>query len=58
MGEDESSMTGADGAWGILTASGGGTLESDLLLSTFAKDELKTMSEEELKEFDRVRDLL
>lgn len=35
-----------------------GTLESDLLLSTFAKDELKTMSEEELKEFDRVRGLL
>jgi succinate dehydrogenase assembly factor 2 len=32
-----------------------GTLESDLLLSTFAKDELKTMNEAELKEFDRVR---
>lgn len=34
-----------------------GTLESDLLLSTFAKEQLKVMSEEELKEFDRVRAL-
>lgn len=32
-----------------------GTLESDLLLSTFAKEQLKVMSEGELKEFDRVR---
>ena len=32
-----------------------GTLESDLLLSTFAKEQLGTMCEEELKEFDRVR---
>lgn len=31
-----------------------GTLESDLLLSTFAKEELSRMSEAELKEFDRV----
>ncbi|KAI0701383.1 Flavinator of succinate dehydrogenase-domain-containing protein [Cytidiella melzeri] len=33
-----------------------GTLESDLLLSTFAKTELKAMSEPELKEFDRLMD--
>ena len=32
-----------------------GTLESDLLLSTFAKERLGTMSEEELREFDKVR---
>lgn len=32
-----------------------GTLESDLLLSTFAKEELPKMDETELKEFDRVR---
>ena len=32
-----------------------GTLESDLLLSTFAKERLDSMSEEELKEFDKVR---
>lgn len=31
-----------------------GTLESDLLLSTFAKDELDKMSEVEMKEFDKV----
>lgn len=31
-----------------------GTLESDLLLSTFAKEKLPKMSEAELKEFDRV----
>ncbi|KAI0759806.1 Flavinator of succinate dehydrogenase-domain-containing protein [Irpex lacteus] len=33
-----------------------GTLESDLLLSTFAKEQLKVMSEGELKEFDRLMD--
>ncbi|KAI0087386.1 DUF339-domain-containing protein [Irpex rosettiformis] len=33
-----------------------GTLESDLLLSTFAKEQLKIMNEEELKEFDRLMD--
>ncbi|OCH86773.1 DUF339-domain-containing protein [Obba rivulosa] len=33
-----------------------GTLESDLLLSTFAKEQLPTMSEAELKEFDRLMD--
>ena len=32
-----------------------GTLESDLLLSTFAKEHLSTMSEAELKDFDKVR---
>lgn len=32
-----------------------GTLESDLLLSTFAKEKLGEMTEGELKEFDRVR---
>ena len=32
-----------------------GTLESDLLLSTFAAERLGTMSEGELKEFDKVR---
>ena len=32
-----------------------GTLESDLLLATFARDNLKSMSEEELKEYDKVR---
>lgn len=31
-----------------------GTLESDLLLSTFARDNLSTMSETELKEYDKV----
>lgn len=31
-----------------------GTLESDLLLSTFAKEELPRMDEAELKEFDKV----
>lgn len=31
-----------------------GTLESDLLLSTFANDHLMTMSEAELKEYDKV----
>lgn len=31
-----------------------GTLESDLLLSTFARDNLDLMSEAELKEYDRV----
>ena len=32
-----------------------GTLESDLLLSTFARERLGGMSEEELREFDKVR---
>ena len=32
-----------------------GTLESDLLLSTFAKEQLPKMSEAELHEFDKVR---
>lgn len=32
-----------------------GTLESDLLLSTFARDLLGTMREDEMKEYDRVR---
>jgi len=32
-----------------------GTLESDLLLSTFARDHLGGMNHEELKEFDKVR---
>lgn len=32
-----------------------GTLETDLLLSTFAKKELKNLPNEELDEFDRVR---
>ena len=31
-----------------------GTLESDLLLSTFAQQELPNMSEAELKEYDKV----
>jgi len=31
-----------------------GTLESDLLLSTFAKDQLATMSLEEMREYDQV----
>ncbi len=31
-----------------------GTLESDLLLSTFAKERLGSMSEAELREFDKV----
>ncbi|KAG6817110.1 hypothetical protein H0H87_012631 [Tephrocybe sp. NHM501043] len=33
-----------------------GTLESDLLLSTFARDNLGTMTEAELKEYDRLLD--
>ncbi|CCL98215.1 uncharacterized protein FIBRA_00209 [Fibroporia radiculosa] len=33
-----------------------GTLESDLLLSTFAKEELGSMNEEELREFDKLMD--
>jgi succinate dehydrogenase assembly factor 2 len=32
-----------------------GTLESDLLMSTFAKQHMSSMSEAELKEFDKVR---
>ena len=32
-----------------------GTLESDLLLSTFAQEHLGTMDAEELSEFDKVR---
>jgi hypothetical protein len=32
-----------------------GTLESDLLLSTFARENLDSMSEEELREYDHVR---
>lgn len=35
-----------------------GTLESDLLLSTFAKEHLATMEEAELREFDKVRVVL
>jgi hypothetical protein len=35
-----------------------GTLESDLLLSTFARDVLAGMGEEELKEYDKVRPLV
>jgi hypothetical protein len=31
-----------------------GTLESDLLMSTFAKEHMDSMNEEELREFDRV----
>jgi succinate dehydrogenase assembly factor 2 len=31
-----------------------GTLESDLLLSTFARDALEEMGEDELKEYDKV----
>ena len=31
-----------------------GTLESDLLLSTFAKENLDKMNDKELKEYDRV----
>lgn len=31
-----------------------GTLESDLLLSTFARDNLTSMSESELREYDKV----
>ena len=34
-----------------------GTLESDLLLSTFARDHLKGMDEGELKEYDKARPL-
>ncbi|KZO94233.1 DUF339-domain-containing protein [Calocera viscosa TUFC12733] len=33
-----------------------GTLESDLLLSTFARENLASMSEVELREFDRLLD--
>ncbi|KAH7887057.1 mitochondrial protein [Phlebopus sp. FC_14] len=33
-----------------------GTLESDLLLSTFARDHLGSMSEDELKEYDKLLD--
>ncbi|KAI0631238.1 Flavinator of succinate dehydrogenase-domain-containing protein [Trametes polyzona] len=33
-----------------------GTLESDLLLSTFAKERLGEMDEEELREFDKLMD--
>ncbi|KAM5537612.1 hypothetical protein V8D89_008690 [Ganoderma adspersum] len=33
-----------------------GTLESDLLLSTFARERLGDMSEEELREFDKLMD--
>ncbi|KAF8734625.1 hypothetical protein AX14_003302 [Amanita brunnescens Koide BX004] len=33
-----------------------GTLESDLLLSTFAKENLDKMNEQELKEYDRLLD--
>ncbi|KAH9478357.1 Succinate dehydrogenase assembly factor 2, mitochondrial [Psilocybe cubensis] len=33
-----------------------GTLESDLLLSTFARDHLSTMSEAELMEYDKLLD--
>jgi len=33
-----------------------GTLESDLLLSTFASERLAIMSEQELKEFDKLMD--
>lgn len=33
-----------------------GTLEADLLLSTFAKKELKQLSDEEVDEFDRLLD--
>ncbi|KAG9221596.1 hypothetical protein CCMSSC00406_0007235 [Pleurotus cornucopiae] len=33
-----------------------GTLESDLLLSTFARDYLQTMTESELKEYDKLLD--
>ncbi|KAF8068814.1 Flavinator of succinate dehydrogenase-domain-containing protein [Lyophyllum atratum] len=33
-----------------------GTLESDLLLSTFARDHLNTMSEAEMREYDRLLD--
>lgn len=35
-----------------------GTLESDLLLSTFAAENIATMTEEDMKEFDHVRLLL
>ncbi|KAF8190486.1 mitochondrial protein, partial [Pholiota molesta] len=33
-----------------------GTLESDLLLSTFARDNLSTMTQEEMKEYDKLLD--
>ncbi|KAI0763450.1 Flavinator of succinate dehydrogenase-domain-containing protein, partial [Trametes elegans] len=33
-----------------------GTLESDLLLSTFAQERLGAMSEDELREFDKLMD--
>ncbi|KAJ3924598.1 MAG: mitochondrial protein [Lentinula lateritia] len=32
-----------------------GTLESDLLLATFARDNLKAMSEDALKQYDKLR---
>jgi len=35
-----------------------GTLESDLLLSTFARDVLEGMDENELREYDKVRPLM
>jgi succinate dehydrogenase flavin-adding protein (antitoxin of CptAB toxin-antitoxin module) len=35
-----------------------GTLESDLLLSTFARDQLADMSVEEMREYDKVCDIL
>ncbi|TFK38083.1 Flavinator of succinate dehydrogenase-domain-containing protein [Crucibulum laeve] len=35
-----------------------GTLESDLLLSTFARDHLSTMDEQELQEYDKLLDEL
>ncbi|KAL1759647.1 DUF339-domain-containing protein [Schizophyllum commune] len=33
-----------------------GTLESDLLLSTFARDNLATMTEDEMREYDKLLD--
>ncbi|KAJ6627891.1 DUF339-domain-containing protein [Mycena sp. CBHHK59/15] len=33
-----------------------GTLESDLILSTFAREQLQTMDEAELKEYDKLLD--
>ncbi|KAF8965083.1 mitochondrial protein [Flammula alnicola] len=33
-----------------------GTLESDLLLSTFARDQLSTMTQEEMMEYDKLLD--
>lgn len=35
-----------------------GTLESDLLLSTFARDQLSSMDERELREYDKVCSML